>query len=514
MKMNRRDFVKYSIGGLATVVVGSQIPWLRGALALTTQTLNVTITDAVKGMATDNPGNPAKCYFWVYKMSTNTTDMPADVPGPILITTKGDTIPISITNNLDEPHAFSIPGVFDSGSIAPGSTVNLTIDTTNASSGAHLYYDNLNAPVNRMMGLHGAFIVMPAAPVAGHRYTPYDNPSPGVQKLYDDFGTIDPATGLGSTHFPGIAWEQEGVNPAPYPATPAFRQYVWLLHQASPKLFASVGNNETITFTTTSGETVTGRARDPVIFMKAFLHDAFNPVHDPFNPQLSNNVPQYFTISGQSGHYSHNNPYICPNLRVGEPCVIHVMNAGLWSHSMHLHANHFYVTSENGVVSTNPIWVDVFNIEPMDMIDYTIPYMRPPDIPNERGIGNVDLRTTANPAGKDFPLTSLANPNIPGSVPHPTWPPTEELAMFMPKQGTTAGVVSIAVQLSPLCYPMHDHSEPSQTAQGGNYNLGMISGINFTGDRNLPDADKTFPNAPTVFGPDYKKWLQYPAGGI
>jgi hypothetical protein len=31
---------------------------------------------------------------------------------------------------------------------------------------------------------------------------------------------------------------------------------------------------------------------------------------------------------------------------------------------------------------------------------------------------------------------------------------------------------------------MHDHSEPSQTSQGGNYNTGLISGIYFIGDRN------------------------------
>ena len=30
-------------------------------------------------------------------------------------------------------------------------------------AGTYLYYDDLNAPVNRVMGLHGAFIVMPAA---------------------------------------------------------------------------------------------------------------------------------------------------------------------------------------------------------------------------------------------------------------------------------------------------------------------------------------------------------------
>ena len=73
-------------------------------------------------------------------------------------------------------------------------------------------------------------------------------------------------------------------------------------------------------------------------------------------------------------------------------------------------------------------------------------------------------------------------------------------------------VIDLAVRLSPLCYPMHDHSEPSQTAQGGNYNCGMISGMNVTGDRNTPGATPasvgplplitTFPDAPTVHGPN------------
>jgi hypothetical protein len=49
---------------------------------------------------------------------------------------------------------------------------------------------------------------------------------------------------------------------------------------------------------------------------------------------------------------------------------------------------------------------------------------------------------------------------------------------------------------------MHDHSEASQTAEGGNYNCGLISGVTFTGDRNIKAqmgqgaAVTTFPNAP------------------
>jgi hypothetical protein len=74
--------------------------------------------------------------------------------------------------------------------------------------------------------------------------------------------------------------------------------------------------------------------------------------------------------------------------------------------------------------------------------------------------------------------------------------------MAIPKLGTTIGGVAAHVPQSPLCYPMHDHSEPSQASQGGNYNMGMIAGLNIVGDRNIdPGGVVTFPHVPTVIGP-------------
>lgn len=463
MKMNRREFVKKGIAGIATIVIGKNIVGnmpinLASAEVLGTQTLNITITDAMKSMVTDNPTNSAKCYFWLYKMTAGGVDIPAEIPGPNIFTTKGETVNLKITNKLDENHVLYIPGMFNSGPIGPGVTVEKSFIATK--SGAFLYYDNLNNPVNRMMGLHGALIVMPSAPVLGHKFTPYDIPTPAVQQLFDDFGS--------TTHFPGLAWEKGDSNPGSF--TPPFRRYIWLLHQASPNLFAEVGNY-------TPGLNYPAKQ-----FTDKFLRDKFKAVKP-----TTNGIPQYFTINGQSGHFSHNNSFICPNLRAGEPCVIHILNAGLWTHSMHLHANHFYVTIVNGIVQKNPLWIDVYNIEPMDRIDYVIPYIKPPDVGNVRGIG----------MPLDKPLTSLSG--------KPVWPPWEEIAMFIPKKGKLADPTNpesaeISVQLSPLCYPMHDHSEPSQTSQGGNYNLGMISGMNITGDRSAGII--TFPNAPKIFGPN------------
>ncbi|MBI5586535.1 MAG: multicopper oxidase domain-containing protein [Deltaproteobacteria bacterium] len=461
--IKRRDFLKCGLGGMAAVVVGSAMPWLQKEAqgAVHAQILNFRITDALKDMATHNTINSAQCYFWIYKEES----LPAESPGPYIFTTEGDTIRINITNDLDEPHALFIPGMFNSGPIAPGQTIHKFFTATTA--GTHMYFDNLNAPVNRVMGLHGAFVVMPKAPAPGHKFTPYSQPTPAVQRLFDDFGT--------APWWPGLAWEQGD----PTTDTPPFRQYIWILHQASPNLFGQVGN-----FTP-------GQDFPAAQFVNRFLHDPF----DPAKP-TTNAIPQYFTISGQAGHFSHTSPYICPHGRVGEPALVRILNAGLWTHSMHLHANHYYVLSMNGVVQKNLLWLDLFNHFPMTVIDWMIPYMRPPDVPNVRGIGRAD-------AG----LQSLSGPGN-------TWPPNEELNTLIPENLTAKDAggnpISLAVQLSPLCYPMHDHSEPSQTSQGGNYNMGLISGLNFIGDRNTPGA-VNFPNQPIIHGPGPGPGVYMPA---
>lgn len=457
MSMNRRDFLKLGATGVAaTIVMGTRIPFLgmMNAYAAGSQTLEVTITDAMKQMVTHNEINDARCYFWVYQMTLvdsagNRTPIPVDCPGPSIYAVNGDTITLKITNALDEPHSFFIPGIFDSGIIQPGQTIAPPPFTV-TKSGAHLYYDNLNEPVNRVMGLHGALVVRPLAAAAGHNFTPYDNPTPHVQNLYDMFGT---------KFWPGLKWEEgdQATN------CPPFRQYVWLYHQASPNLQAAVGNLSP------------GQIYDPRKFCDQFLRD-------PFSPTRANNKPQYFTINGQSGFFSHFIPAITPVSRVGEPVVIHILNAGLQTHSHHMHCNHFFVTSHNNVRNPdpvphpNPIWVDIYGVKPMERIDYTFPFMRPPDNANVRGIGRPDR-----------PL------NTAGGI--PCWPPQEEMQTFfppplapgaLPTAFAQDGVTPVEMQqrLSPLCYPAHDHLETSQTAQGGNYNCGLISGAYIIGDRN------------------------------
>ncbi len=494
--LKRRDFLKYAGAGLSTIIIGCSNSSSSGGggvilppdddpgddpgpvqPGLPVDTLRFTITDAIKEMITHEPENPgagaAECYFWVFKEDR----FPADNPGPQIFAFEGDLIALEVTNALDGPHAFTIPGMVDTGPIAPGETVEM--EFTAETAGTYLYQDNLNAPVNRVMGLHGAFVVIPTAAAAGHKLTPYAAPTPAVQALFDDFGT--------APWWPGLAWDEGDEATGTAPA----RQYVWLTHEASPVLFEEVGlfarNNpgqdfsasdfiEAFTndpFINTSNDPRTGTSADfPVKAQEQVtLADGTITTRGVFNRK-----PHFFTVNGRSGFFAHHNPAITPMHRVGEPTVIHILNAGLATHSMHLHANHFFVTAINNAPQENPIWVDVFNIFPMDHVDYTIPLIRPPDIPNERGIGRAD-------------------PGLPTLVGRSTWPPFTELGMSNPRIGTIlatdfagTGTVDMGALQSPLCYPMHDHSEASQTAQGGNYNCGLISGLYLFGDRNTPGA--------------------------
>jgi hypothetical protein len=119
----------------------------------------------------------------------------------------------------------------------------------------------------------------------------------------------------------------------------------------------------------------------------------------------------------------------------------------------------------------------------MDRVDYVIPFMKPPDVPNQRGIGRPDAAL-----GTCWPPQQELNVRIPDIGEEKAFRPmVDGMGMIMldadgqPMRGEE---VDLEQRLSPLCYPMHDHAEPSQTSQGGNYNTGLISGIYFTGDRN------------------------------
>jgi FtsP/CotA-like multicopper oxidase with cupredoxin domain len=270
-------------------------------------------------------------------------------PQPLLRVKEGQTITIQVTNAHSAPHGFAIPGI-PTATIAlidPGATA--TISFIAPVGGSYIYVDPHMAPLNRVLGLHGAFIV---EPIDGT--TPLGSPTPfsraaqtvQVSALFD-------ALGGGHPRFPGEKWN---------PNDPA-REKLWLFTQIDPQLNARVAAGQSI---------------DPSTVIGNFL-------------------PRYFTINGLSGFdtavhgssgsdESHPAHRIMPSGRQGQPCLIRTMNAGLATHAVHIHGNHCMELSESdesgaNFCETHCYERDVWLLKPLERIDVLLPFERPPDIP-------------------------------------------------------------------------------------------------------------------------------------
>jgi FtsP/CotA-like multicopper oxidase with cupredoxin domain len=382
--VQRRTFIKIGVTGVAAL---SLLPLAkRGRWGAVDLNMSLSIEQGLFEMI-----DGTLVFMWAFRDPM--AEAPR-MPGPVITVVSGQRVHLAVTNTLGEPHGFSVLGVPETQVIIPpGESRSITF--TAPAAGSYLYLDHLNAPVNRVLGLHGAMVVLP--PVG--KNTPYDIPTPAVQRLFDDLGT--------TAHFP-----KHALSPAGWQRE---RTRIWLHNQVDP---------------TFNDMAESGVPIDPEVMRETFL-------------------PRYFTLNGKSGFFSSHAPDVLLKGRIGQPMLVRILNAGLFVHSDHLHANHFYVIAENNEVRDRAVSADTWIIEPEDRVDVLVPFIRPPDIPGDENI----------------PLRDLI-PN--------------ELALVLGE-----------VRQSPLVYPMHCHNEPSQTAAGGNYPQGTVTHIEFLGD--LDGVD--FPNA-------------------
>lgn len=325
--LTRRDFIRYALVGAAAFSGGFALD--RYAPFLKSPRLggryHLAITEALVQMV-----DRSYVYHWVFEDLERLRPMP-QLPGPLIDAFEGEELEFTISNNLPDVHGFRVPGVpGEVGAglvISPGETKEFSFKAPGG--GSYLYYDHLNEPVNRVMGLHGPMIILPK-----ERNTPYSNLTLAVQQLFDDLGT----TG----HFPGEPWKHE-------------RTKIWLFSQIDPTFNEMVERSEPI---------------DAQRIRTEFL-------------------PRYFVINGVSGAYASHDHSIVPSGFIGQPHVIRLMNAGLAHHSPHLHANHFYVLAkvdaqkERQVVQENVPALDSVTLVPLERMDWLHPFIRPPDIPGD-----------------------------------------------------------------------------------------------------------------------------------
>ncbi len=166
--LSRREALQFGAAGSVAVAIGSG-----GLVALTAEEahavapaevtpwlsrgIKLYINEGIKQMIDRTP-----VYMWGWGFESEGVDDRdgLNTPGPVIWTHEGETVELEITNTLNEDHSFVIDGVVDSGVIAPGTTVELSFDAPSA--GTYLYQDRINHPVNRVLGLHGVLLVMPA----------------------------------------------------------------------------------------------------------------------------------------------------------------------------------------------------------------------------------------------------------------------------------------------------------------------------------------------------------------
>jgi len=167
-EISRREVLRYGGAGAVALALGASglvvwppprthgaaediIPWISGDIEL-------FINDGLVEMIDGTP-----VYMWGFGDSPDALR----TPGPVIWGRQGEPFRISVTNNLNEDHSFFIDGIVDSGVIAPGETKHLSFEAPAA--GTYLYQDGVNAPVNRVLGLHGAMVIM----VADRTMTPF-----------------------------------------------------------------------------------------------------------------------------------------------------------------------------------------------------------------------------------------------------------------------------------------------------------------------------------------------------
>lgn len=408
--MQRREFIQYGLTGSAALGAAGLFPALfdpRAQAQDGAASFTLSIEEVLVPVFRETP----PVYMWAFRcaepiLPTHTAfdlidraaDPPPPVPGPLLVVTEGALVRITLSNrHARAAHGFAIarrslprpraesqfePAILIEGPVVqPAATTSFTL--TAPTAGTYLYFDPLNSPVNRVMGLHGALVVLPRG---GN--TPYANPSEAVQRLFDDLPTAREfckpgRDGEPNRSDPGEAWDM--LNPA--------RNFVWLFNDID-----EVHLNNPLR---------EGRTVVPDQLRETFL-------------------PRFFTINGRTGFVSAHARENSPHGHIGEPVLIRTLNAGVMTHSPHIHGNHvFELVNELHFdltlkVATIVRELDTWELTPLMIKDVLLPYRKPPDI---------------------FP-----------------WPPA-------PEQFGEEG----------MAFPMHCHMEISQTAAGGNYPQGAIT---------------------------------------
>jgi FtsP/CotA-like multicopper oxidase with cupredoxin domain len=324
-----------------TTAAHAAAPGITGnTLAGSTSTFNLTASTA----SISQPDGQA-VYSWgygctatsgpVYSPSTITTTPTCStmqIPGPTLIVTEGQTVTVTLTNQLPTSAgntSILFPGfnVATSGGVAglltqeaaPGGTVTYTF--TAGSPGTRAYYSGTQGDLQVEMGLYGAIIVLPNGTNAPT--CPTHNTAAGLNSA----GTALTAGGEADFRLAHSAYH--------LPQTCYDREYLFQFSEIDPNIHIQALAQVTAKSGCTAGA---GGC-------------SLNVPTEPYHPA-------YFMINGRSmpddmdtnyaAQYPHQPYNGNPHMHPGEQVLLRIIGQGRWQHPFHEHGNHVRILGRDG----------------------------------------------------------------------------------------------------------------------------------------------------------------------
>jgi FtsP/CotA-like multicopper oxidase with cupredoxin domain len=294
-----------------------------------------------------NQPDGASIYSWGYGCSSTTgiTFVPAaisgascntmQVPGPTLVVTEGQSITVTLTNNLPAAAgntSILFPGftVTATGGVAglltqeaaPGSSVTYTF--TASAPGTHAYYSGTQSDLQIEMGLYGAVVVIPAAA----------NVPANCNSGYHTLNSMAKAH-WGETDF------RLAHSAYDHPGTCYDREYLFQWAEMDTRIHQEALAQVTALTGCTAGAP------------GCSLNVQTEPYH-----------PAYFLINGRSmpdlmdpnfaGEYPHQPYNANPHMHPGELTLVRTIGQGRWQHPFHEHANHVRILARDGNLVLTP----------------------------------------------------------------------------------------------------------------------------------------------------------------
>jgi FtsP/CotA-like multicopper oxidase with cupredoxin domain len=297
--------------------------------------------DAAPAFITEPDG--ATVYSWGYGCTAGATAFaPAaigtaqgancptmQIPGPTLVVTQGQTITITLTNNLPAAAGktsilfpgFNViatggtDGLLTKEAATGGGTVTYTFTAT--TPGTHSYYSGTQADLQVEMGLYGAIIVLPSTPPSACAGRPNDGARTANGE--SDFRLADAAYNHNDSCYD--------------------REYLFQFSEMDQKIHRAAEEIANCTGTSCPADMSTV-ATEPYLPTYYMINGRSMP--DDMDPNYSTQYP--------------NQPYNGnPHMHPGELTLLRIIGQGRWQHPFHEHGNHVRVLARDGNLLLAPV---------------------------------------------------------------------------------------------------------------------------------------------------------------